>query len=73
MNKLKAYALQDAGADTVEANEALGFEADLRNYELPGAILRYMGIERVRLLSNNPEKIEALEKAGQSIERKFIT
>lgn len=64
MNKLRAYELQDAGADTVEANEQLGFAADLRNYGLPGAILRDLGIQEVRLLSNNPKKIEALEKAG---------
>jgi GTP cyclohydrolase II len=67
MNKLRAYALQDEGADTVEANEQLGFEADLRNYELPGAILRHLGVHRVRLLSNNPEKIEALERAGVEV------
>jgi len=67
MNKLRAYALQDEGADTVEANQALGFEADLRNYELPGAILRHLGLSNVRLLSNNPEKIEALEKAGVNV------
>ncbi|MBI4903565.1 MAG: GTP cyclohydrolase II [Acidobacteria bacterium] len=64
MNKLRAYALQDDGADTVEANEQLGFEADLRNYEIPGAILRDLGLQSVRLISNNPEKIEALERAG---------
>jgi GTP cyclohydrolase II len=64
LNKLRAYELQDAGADTVEANEQLGFEADLRDYELPGEILRYFGIREVRLLSNNPRKIEALERAG---------
>jgi len=64
MNKLRAYALQDAGADTVEANERLGFEADLRNYGLPGSILLHLGLTSVRLLSNNPEKIEALERAG---------
>lgn len=64
MNKLRAYELQDKGADTVEANEQLGFEADLRNYGLPGAILRDLGISEVRLLSNNPKKIEALENSG---------
>jgi GTP cyclohydrolase II len=64
MNKLRAYQLQDAGADTVEANERLGFGADLRNYGLPGAILRHLGVSKVRLLSNNPGKIEALQRAG---------
>jgi len=64
LNKLRAYELQDQGADTVEANEQLGFEADLRGYELPGGILKYFGLDAVRLMSNNPEKIEALEKAG---------
>jgi GTP cyclohydrolase II len=64
LNKLRAYELQDAGADTVEANERLGFEADLRSYELPAEILRYFQTTRVRLLSNNPEKIQALERAG---------
>jgi GTP cyclohydrolase II len=64
LNKLRAYELQDQGADTVEANQRLGFESDLRNYDLPGAILRYFGLEAVRLLSNNPEKVEAVERAG---------
>jgi GTP cyclohydrolase II len=64
LNKLRAYELQDQGADTVEANEQLGFEADLRGYQLPGAILRYFGLRAVRLMSNNPEKIQALERAG---------
>lgn len=64
MNKLRAYELQDRGADTVEANEQLGFESDLRDYSLPGAILRHLGIGTVRLLSNNPEKVRALEEAG---------
>jgi len=64
MNKLRAYHLQDQGADTVEANEQLGFEPDLREYELPGAILRYFGVDEVRLLTNNPDKIAALEQAG---------
>ena len=67
MNKLRAYELQDHGADTVEANEQLGFEADLRGYELPGAILRYFGLRAVRLMSNNPDKIEALERAGVTV------
>jgi GTP cyclohydrolase II len=63
-NKLRAYQLQDQGADTVEANEQLGFESDLRSYELPGAILRFFGLKAIRLLSNNPEKVAAVEKAG---------
>jgi len=64
LNKLRAYELQDQGADTVEANEQLGFEADLRGYQIPGAILRHFGLTAVRLISNNPEKIQALENAG---------
>jgi GTP cyclohydrolase II len=64
LNKLRAYELQDAGADTVEANEKLGFEADLRGYRMPAEILLYLGVRRVRLLSNNPKKIAALENAG---------
>jgi GTP cyclohydrolase II len=64
LNKLRAYELQDQGADTVEANERLGFQADHRNYELPADILHYFGVRQVRLLSNNPEKIRALERAG---------
>jgi len=64
LNKLRAYQLQDAGADTVEANEQLGFEADLRNYALSAEVLRYFGVSQVRLLSNNPEKIDALERSG---------
>ena len=64
MNKLRAYALQDQGADTIEANEQLGFAADLRNYELPVAILQYFGLKSVRFMSNNPEKIAALEAGG---------
>jgi GTP cyclohydrolase II len=64
LNKLRAYQLQDQGADTVEANQQLGFEADLRGYALAGAILRYLGLTAVRLMSNNPEKIQALERAG---------
>ncbi len=67
LNKLRAYELQDQGADTVEANEQLGFDADLRGYELPGEILRFLGLTAVRLMSNNPEKLEALERAGVRI------
>lgn len=64
LNKLRAYELQDEGRDTVEANEELGFAADLRDYALPAAILQYFKVAEVRLLSNNPEKVNALEKAG---------
>jgi GTP cyclohydrolase II len=64
MNKLRAYELQDQGADTVEANERLGFKADLRGYQMPAAILKHLGVSAVRLMSNNPEKIQALERAG---------
>jgi GTP cyclohydrolase II len=64
LNKLRAYELQDNGADTVEANERLGFQADLRSYQLPGEILRFFHLASVRLLSNNPEKVEAVERAG---------
>lgn len=64
MAKLQAYALQDGGLDTVEANHALGFDADCRDFELPIAILRDLKISRVRLLSNNPEKHQALVHAG---------
>jgi GTP cyclohydrolase II len=64
LNKLRAYELQDQGADTVEANERLGFDSDLRSYQLPGAILQYFGLQAVRLLSNNPDKVQAVERAG---------
>ena len=64
LNKLRAYELQDHGADTVEANELLGFEADLRGYEAPAAVVGYFGLRAVRLMSNNPEKVQALENAG---------
>jgi GTP cyclohydrolase II len=67
LNKLRAYELQDQGADTVEANERLGFDSDLRSYELPGLILQYFGLKKLRLLSNNPEKVEAVEKAGVEV------
>jgi len=63
MAKLRAYELQDAGLDTVEANERLGFKADHREFELPAEILKALGISRVRLLSNNPDKVAALERS----------
>src|SRR3954451_11686278 len=70
LNKLRAYELQDQGADTVEANQQLGFDSDLRSYQLPGAILQYFGLKAVRLLSNNPDKVKAVEEAGvQVVER----
>ena len=64
MEKLKAYALQDQGFDTIEANEVLGFDADCRDFSLAVAILHEIGITRVRLISNNPQKVEALTKGG---------
>jgi GTP cyclohydrolase II len=64
MAKLEAYELQDAGLDTVEANHALGFKADCRDFSLPAAILRDLGVKRVRLLSNNPRKASALIENG---------
>jgi GTP cyclohydrolase II len=67
MAKLEAYELQDGGLDTVEANHALGFKADCRDFGLPAAIVRDLGIKRVRLLSNNPRKAHALAKSGVDV------
>lgn len=67
INKIRAYALQDAGADTIEANRQLGLEVDLRRYEQCAEILLDLGLRRVRLMSNNPEKIRALENEGLEI------
>lgn len=64
MAKLQAYELQDRGLDTVEANEKLGFRADHREFALPAAILNALDVMQVRLLSNNPDKVAALERAG---------
>jgi GTP cyclohydrolase II len=64
MAKLQAYELQDRGLDTVDANHALGFEADCRDFTLPAAILHHLGIGQVRLLSNNPDKARALRDRG---------
>ena len=67
MSKLQAYELQDVGLDTVEANHALGFKADCRDFDLPAAIVRDLGIKRVRLLSNNPRKASALTENGVEV------
>ena len=66
-NKVRAYQLQDTGHDTVEANLALGFDADHRSYELAAGILRDLGIESVRLMTNNPSKIDGLKEAGMRV------
>ena len=67
INKIRAYALQDRGADTVEANEQLGFEVDSRDYQQCAEILFDLGLCQVRVISNNPEKLKALEDAGLRI------
>jgi len=67
MAKLQAYELQDAGLDTVEANERLGFKADHREFALPAQMLKALGVHEVRLLSNNPDKVSALERAGVKV------
>lgn len=64
INKVKAYELQDAGLDTVEANRKLGFAADSRDYDFAAEALKALGVRAVRLLSNNPDKVQQLEKAG---------
>jgi GTP cyclohydrolase II len=70
MAKLRAYELQDLGRDTVEANLELGFKPDCREFELPAEALKLLGVRAVRLITNNPEKVEAVEAAGiQVVER----
>ena len=67
INKIRAYALQDEGADTIEANERLGFEADLRSYDQCAEILLALGLRIVRVMSDNPAKIQALRHAGLEV------
>lgn len=67
MAKLKAYELQDQGMDTVEANVELGFAADCREYEMPAEVLKLLGVSQVRLITNNPEKVSAMETAGIAV------
>jgi GTP cyclohydrolase II len=67
MAKLKAYELQDHGLDTVEANEELGFAADCRDYDLAAEALKLLGVRHVRLMTNNPDKVAALESSGIAV------
>ena len=67
MAKLKAYELQDQGLDTVEANQKLGFAADCRDYDLAAGALKLLGVSRVRLMTNNPDKVAAMEAAGITV------
>ena len=67
INKLRAYRLQDQGFDTIEANERLGFEADERRYGIAARMLTLLGYRSVRLMTNNPDKVEALEAAGVKV------
>ncbi|HEX2022332.1 MAG TPA: GTP cyclohydrolase II [Candidatus Thermoplasmatota archaeon] len=69
-NKIRAYHEQDRGANTVEANERLGFQADAREYDQAVAMLRHLGVRSVRLLTNNPAKVKALEAAGLPVEER---
>jgi 3,4-dihydroxy 2-butanone 4-phosphate synthase / GTP cyclohydrolase II len=71
INKIRAYALQDQGADTVEANEQLGFAVDAREYQQCAEILFDLGLCKVRVISNNPDKLAALEEAGLKIEERI--
>ena len=67
MNKIRAYKLQDCGADTVEANEALGFGADMRDYTILNPMLEHFSMGNIRLLTNNPRKVKALQDAGVNV------
>ncbi|WP_445361097.1 GTP cyclohydrolase II [Microbulbifer sp. EKSA005] len=67
LNKIRAYHLQDCGADTVEANEQLGFGADMRDYSILKAMIKHLGIHAIRLMTNNPRKVKALEDLGINV------
>lgn len=69
LNKMKAYALQDKGLDTVEANHQLGFKADERDYSIASEILKDLGLKKIRLLTNNPEKIKGINGSIEVVER----
>ncbi len=71
LNKIRAYHLQDDGADTVEANERLGFGADMRDYSICGPMFEYFGIKRIRLLTNNPRKVAAITDLGIVIDERL--
>lgn len=70
-NKINAYALQDEGQDTIQANHSLGFDTDLRDFTIAAKVLDHLKVKSIELLSNNPEKIEVLEKAGITITRRI--
>lgn len=70
LNKIKAYHLQDGGADTVEANEQLGFEADMRDYSMCQQMLEHINVKSVNLMTNNPRKVKALEKYGLNVSKR---
>ncbi|MEQ9023114.1 MAG: GTP cyclohydrolase II RibA, partial [Pseudomonadales bacterium] len=67
INKIKAYRLQEEGADTVEANERLGFGPDMRDYSMCKPMLEHLGIKKIRLMTNNPRKVDALEGLGFTV------
>jgi 3,4-dihydroxy 2-butanone 4-phosphate synthase/GTP cyclohydrolase II len=71
LNKIRAYALQDEGADTLDANLALGFEGDLRSYDVAAEMLRDLGVSSVVLMSNNLDKVRQLEQAGIDVQRRL--
>jgi GTP cyclohydrolase II len=67
LNKIKAYKLQDQGADTVEANEQLGFGADMRDYSILNGMIEHLGVKSLRLMTNNPRKVKALQDLGVTV------